>query len=219
MVLRGMFFIRWRDRCYGIPRNALNLSFLLFTPISWRCCIDIYIYIYVLIPLSHWMSSANCWVNNGNPWPQVSWNLCWDWLLRDICNFAKNEYMKLLEQPGPSTLALHLWMKSSNTMNLQYMNEPWMPWHRLSRGENMRNDRNGSRGLFGLLWPRTWWTGSLARIPSIYGQRLRMVRHDFFGPATASEMRLADFPQRSSRKVSLVLARHGSLQWRKLVSF
>jgi len=52
--------------------------------------------------------------------------------------------MKLLEQPGPSTLALHLWMKSSNTMNLQYMNEPW---HRLSRGENMRNDRNGSRGL------------------------------------------------------------------------
>ena len=56
---------------------------------------------------------------------QVSWNFCWDWLLRDICNFAKNEYMKLLEQPGPKTLALHLWMKSSNTMNLQYMNEPW----------------------------------------------------------------------------------------------
>ena len=46
----------------------------------------------------------------------------------------------------------------------------------------------------GLLWPRTWWTGSLARIPSIYGQRLRMARHDFFGPATASEMRHADFP-------------------------
>lgn len=72
-----------------------------------------------------------------NLWLQVSWNLCWDWLLRDICNFAKNEYMKLLEQPGPSTLALHLWMKSSNTMNLQYMND-LMDWQPCKNPQHLR---------------------------------------------------------------------------------
>jgi len=72
-----------------------------------------------------------------NLWLQVSWNLCWDWLLRDICNFAKNEYMKLLEQPGPSTLALHLWMKSSNTMNLQYMND-LMDWQSCKNPQHLR---------------------------------------------------------------------------------
>lgn len=82
-----------------------------------------------------------------NLWLQVSWNLCWDWLLRDICNFAKNEYMKLLEQPGPSTLALHLWMKSSNTMNLQYMND-LMDWQPCKNPQHLRAKTADGKMLF-----------------------------------------------------------------------
>ena len=213
MVLRGMFFIRWRDRCYGIPRNALNLSFLLFTPISWRCCIDMYwsllatgcpvpiaeLTTEILGPRYHGTCAGtgcsatfatlprmNTWSSWNSPAPQPWHCICgWNPPTRWICS---------------------TWM-SLGCLGIAFRGEKtWEMTEMAAVGCSGCCDQ-GPDGL-----------AALQESPASTGKDCGWQGTIFLGQRRPARWDLLIFPKEFP-SISLVLARHGSLQWRKLVSF